>query len=216
MAGAAGLEPVTSAVTGQRSKPVELRPRPKKQARTIGRRLRFASVLSCGPIQARRSAGGPPACGLSNHWKNRQRVLANDWNFSRPQFPIIGSFHRFPVASWGEKSREAVDRLALRPEFYCAILQPSVEFLQFSRHCITTYRKMHLRHLPLEDFARCRVVGPDLASVRRAVRSKCGSPRHGDRLTADEFFDPFAAAHKCRAFAADHDFGGARAAVVIR
>ena len=27
MAGAAGLEPVTSAVTGQRSKPVELRPR---------------------------------------------------------------------------------------------------------------------------------------------------------------------------------------------
>ena len=27
MAGAAGLEPVTSAVTGQRSKPIELRPR---------------------------------------------------------------------------------------------------------------------------------------------------------------------------------------------
>ncbi len=46
MAGAAGLEPVTSAVTGQRSKPVELRPR-KNCGEKLINFFRFVNKYFC-------------------------------------------------------------------------------------------------------------------------------------------------------------------------
>ena len=60
MAGAAGLEPVTSAVTGQRSKPIELRPRngADKAKRSLGKRQ--AALKKSGQQTPRRWGWGTP------------------------------------------------------------------------------------------------------------------------------------------------------------
>ena len=61
MAGAAGLEPVTSAVTGQRSKPIELRPRngADEVKRSFGKRQ--AALKKIRAADAKEVGVGNPA-----------------------------------------------------------------------------------------------------------------------------------------------------------